>query len=88
MTPKPNKTAERRCRECGEGTIRLVARPGREWPYRGMAIMVPANFEIPTCDRCGEESLNPDQAEALDAVLETAYVDIFALASARPSRRL
>lgn len=64
---------ERRCRECSAGTIRLVARAGRTWPYKGLTLTVPADFAIPTCDHCGEEWLDPDRAEALDATLEGQY---------------
>ena len=62
-----------RCAQCGKGTIRPVASAGRcEW-YKTMEVEVPADFAIPTCDRCGEEWLSVRQSQALDGVLETAY---------------
>ena len=66
---------QRRCRECGEGTIRLVARPGRTWRYKRLLLDVPEDFEIPTCDRCGEEWLEADRAEALDDILRDQYAE-------------
>jgi hypothetical protein len=69
------KFVERRCRECDKGTIRLVATPGRTWRYRRMMLDVPADFEIPTCDACGEEWLDPKRADALDELLQGQYRD-------------
>lgn len=69
------KHARRTCRECGAGTVRLVARPGRTWRYRRLSLEVPPDFEIPTCDACGEEWLDRDQAQALDAALRAQYAD-------------
>lgn len=57
---------------CG-GAIQLLKRPGRYWFYKGVSIRVPENFPIPTCVGCGEEYLNPDQAESLDNILEAVY---------------
>jgi hypothetical protein len=45
----------RRCRECGTGTIRPLAK-------------VPSTVAIPTCDHCGNEWINAETAEALDQV--------------------
>ena len=69
------KFAKRRCRECGQGTIRLVATPGRTWRYKRFILDVPADFEIPTCDHCGEEWLEADRADELDNVLHGQYVE-------------
>lgn len=64
----------RRCVECGEGTVRLLAKAGRRMPFRNMAaVTVPADFQIPTCDRCGAERIDGPTSEALDVVLEGAY---------------
>src|SRR5690349_9646384 len=66
----------RRCRECGEGTIRLLAKAGRKMPFRNLpALPVPSSFAIPTCDRCGNEWIDPRTAAALDDVLQAAYAD-------------
>lgn len=43
----------RRCRECGEGTVRPLAK----------------EVVIPTCDKCSNEWINPETAEALDEAL-------------------
>lgn len=61
---------ERRCRECGEGTIRLLAKEGRQWPYKEFILTLPATLEIPTCSHCGSEWLDADRATIVDAVLE------------------
>lgn len=43
----------RRCRACGEGTIRPLAKDGQQ-------------VAIPTCDSCGSEWIDPETAKALD----------------------
>lgn len=66
----------RRCVECGEGMVRPLAKTGRRSPFRNMAaVAIPADFLIPTCDRCGAERIDGATAEALDEVLELAYSD-------------
>jgi hypothetical protein len=66
----------RRCRECGEGTIRPLAKEGRRMPFRNMAALaVPSTLPIPTCDHCGNEWIDPKTAEALDQALQGAYAD-------------
>ena len=61
------------CRGCGQGTIRLVATPGRTWRYKHLLLDVPADFEIPTCDHCGEEWLEADRADELDKIFHKQY---------------
>jgi hypothetical protein len=65
---------ERRCRACG-GTFRLVTKPGRRWRYKHLMLEVPADFGIPTCDRCGDERLEADRIEALHEILSRQYAD-------------
>jgi len=66
----------RRCRECGEGMIRPLAKEGRRLPFRNMvALAVPSTFEIPTCTHCGNEWIDPGTAKALDEVLQRTYAD-------------
>ena len=66
----------RRCRECGEGVIRLLAKAGRRMPFRNLAALpVPAKLAIPTCDHCGNEWIDPRTAQALDRALKEAYAD-------------
>jgi hypothetical protein len=57
---------------CG-GAIQLLKRPGRSWFYKDISIKIPDTFPIPTCVGCGEEWLNPEQAETLDKILEQVY---------------
>jgi hypothetical protein len=66
----------RRCRECGEGTVRPVKKAGRKTPFRNLAALpVPATLAIPTCDHCGNEWIDPKTAKALDEALEGAYAN-------------
>ena len=66
----------RRCRECGEGMVRPVAKAGRKMPFRNMAALtVPSTLAIPTCDHCGNEWIDPKTARAIDAALQRAYAD-------------
>jgi hypothetical protein len=67
-TPPP-----RPCPLCGEGMLRPVARPGRTAPFRGVRLEIPADFAIPTCDRCQGESLDADTAARLDDKLLSAW---------------
>ncbi|MEK7706036.1 MAG: hypothetical protein AAB426_13835 [Myxococcota bacterium] len=64
----------RRCRECGEGTVRKVSQAGRFASFKTMQqLEIPEDFEIPTCERCGAEWLDAKTAQALDKVLAVAY---------------
>lgn len=45
-------------------------------PFRNMAALsVPSTLAIPTCDRCGNEWIDPKTAQALDEALQGAYAD-------------
>lgn len=63
-----------RCPSCGSGVLVDVARAGRFVPFRGADVELPSDLAIPTCDRCGAESLDPETAARLDALLFRAYV--------------
>lgn len=66
----------RRCRECGEGTIRPLAKKGRRMPFRNMSsLAVPRTLAIPTCDHCGNEWIDPKTAVVLDEALQGVYTD-------------
>jgi hypothetical protein len=66
----------RRCRECGKGSVRPLAKEGRRMPFRNMAALpVPSTLAIPTCDHCGNEWIDPRTAEAIDETLQTAYTN-------------
>lgn len=67
------KFVERRCKNCGEGTIRLVARAGRVRSHRHASLEAPATLEIPTCDTCETEWFNEEYAERIDAAMEEVY---------------
>ena len=65
-----------KCPECG-GIVVPLACAGRTTPYRKLKeLQIPEDFEIPTCDKCGEEYINAELAEALDAVLEIRYNEL------------
>jgi hypothetical protein len=59
--------------DCG-GDLVAVTRPGRIAPFAGHQLEVPADFAIPTCERCGAESLDPETAQRLDAALFARYL--------------
>jgi tRNA A-37 threonylcarbamoyl transferase component Bud32 len=47
---------QRRCRECGKGYVKPLARAGRFARYKTFPrLEIPAHVEIPTCDRCSAE---------------------------------
>ncbi len=62
-----------RCMECGKGTVRLVAAPGRQARHRTLTLPVPADLKIPTCDNCGTEWIGDSSARKLDASLEKEF---------------
>jgi hypothetical protein len=64
---------ERRCRECGIGKIRPVAKSGRRERYRTMELEIPEDIKIPTCDNCGAEWMDRAVAKAIDQALEAEY---------------
>jgi hypothetical protein len=67
------KFKERRCRDCGEGMVRLLARAGRKTLYKFIELEVPKALTIPTCDHCGAEWHNDHTA----AVFDEAMAQIF-----------
>jgi len=90
----------RRCRECGKGIVRPLAKAGRHMPFRTMAALaVPDSLAIPTCDHCNAEWIDPRTAAAIDKALQVAYtkklhkrleaaVDSILTATEIPQRRL
>lgn len=55
-----------RCPECG-GRVELAARPGRFREYvRGVHLEIPNDCGIPTCTKCGEESMSLEFSKELD----------------------
>lgn len=62
-----------RCAECGIGTVRPLATPGRTMRHRTMLVSVPADLRIPTCDHCGAEWIDEEAALAIDQALEAEY---------------
>ena len=68
-----SKFKERRCRECGEGTVRLVAQQGRKAVYKLLELDVPPTLVIPTCDHCGAEWHNDDTAAAFSEAMDDAF---------------
>jgi hypothetical protein len=65
-----------RCGACG-GQVTLVAKAGRRRFLKpGFLVEIPADYAIPTCAKCGETYLDPDQAESLDRRLEEVHGDV------------
>jgi len=78
---------ERRCCECGEGTIKLLTKAGRRRAYKQFAALeVPAELAIPTCDHCGAEWYNDEHADAFDAAVAALHGRLLAEAQEDPSR--
>ncbi len=55
--------------ECG-GTVRLMAAPGRTWYHGHRDVPIPADYLLPTCDRCGEEFTTPEYEDPLEKILD------------------
>lgn len=77
----------RRCRKCGEGTVQLVAKPGRRTTYKFLELEVPASLELPTCDHCGTEWHNDETAAAFDGAMEQVFrAALLAIAHRAPEK--
>ena len=48
---------------------------GRKERYRTLVLEIPAHIEIPTCDNCGAEWMDPATARAIDESLKRVYHD-------------
>lgn len=83
-----SKFKERRCRECGEGTVRLVTEPGRRTTYKFIELDVPSSVAIPVCDHCGTEWHNDTTAEAFDEAMEQAFRSELAVIAQRALERI
>lgn len=70
-TPPP--PPEQPCPFCRQGTLSPIACAGRSAPFRGRWLAIPADFPIPTCDRCQAEALDDETAHRLDDVLMSAW---------------
>ena len=66
----------RRCRECGVGEIRPLAKAGRRGSYKNLELAIPADLKIPTCNNCGAEWMDRTAATALDGALEKVYREV------------
>ena len=67
------KRKEFRCAECGEGTVRPLAKAGRKTRHKTMTLELPSGIEVPTCDRCGAEWYDDTTAREVDDALEGIY---------------
>lgn len=67
------KRKEFRCAECGEGRVRPLAKAGRHTRHKTMTLELPAEVEIPTCDKCGAEWFDDTTAREVDEALEGIY---------------
>ncbi len=64
-----------RCPSCHGGVLVERARAGRRVPFHGVDVELPSDLAIPTCDRCGAESLDEETAARLDALLFRAWIE-------------
>lgn len=80
-------TAAFRCPECG-GNVRPFAGPGRALKHRGVPVSVPADLEVNTCDKCGEEYFGPEDVARVDAAMEVAYRDELTKRAAAALRKI
>ena len=80
----------RRCHECGTGQVVPLAKAGRKERYKALMLEIPAHVEIPTCNNCGSEWMDPATARAIDQALKsvTNLGEILGSASSRAKRRL
>lgn len=59
------------CYCCERGTMRMLAMPDRKWWWSQTEdVLVPECLPIPTCDLCGECTLDGRQVEALDSAVK------------------
>jgi len=62
------------CPACGRGKVALRGGKGRSFPYKQVpALEIDDDFQIPTCDTCGEMFIGAAVAKKLDAHLERQY---------------
>ncbi len=71
--PAATAPERRPCPFCRGGMLSPVACAGRSAPFRGVFVAIPADFPIPTCDRCQAEALDDETATRLDDVLMSAW---------------
>ncbi len=68
-------SSSRRCVACGTGKLEPTNVCGMAFSYRDeRALVADASLILPVCTCCGETRLDAEQTDALDAVLERAYV--------------
>lgn len=66
---------ERSCGACGEGMMRPRNVRGTMMGYRDdPAVRIRTDLILPICDACGDSALDEPMTDALDDVLEAAYV--------------
>lgn len=64
------------CAECGHD-VELASGHGRTREYvRGHHLPIPDDFQLPTCNFCGETYTNQEVSERLDKILELEFVRI------------
>ena len=69
------KADARPCGSCGEGMLRLTNLRGMVMDHKDdPAVRIRSDVSLPVCDICGDMTMRPEQAVALDNALEEAYV--------------
>ena len=73
-----------RCPKCGAKAVKPRNRPGRTMRYRNIgALLIPADFSIPTCGRCAAEYLSPATCDRLAPLLLSSYLAALRRAAAK-----
>ena len=67
------------CPACGKGRVAPRGGEGRSFPYKQLpALEIADDFQIPTCDACGEMFIGAAVAKKVDAHLERRYLRLLA----------
>lgn len=65
------------CPACAQGMVAMRRGKGRVFPYKQVPeLEIKEDFEIPTCDACGEMFISATVAKKLDAHLEERYLQV------------
>lgn len=61
------------CRDCG-GNVIDCRKDGRFYEHRNVVVLVPEDFNIPRCAKCGIDWFSDELIKNLEATLEIEYL--------------
>jgi len=61
-----------KCQDC-DGDVVGCYKDGRFFEHRGVFTLLPADFNIPRCLKCGQDWFNDELIKNLEIVLEAEY---------------